>query len=65
MLRILRVLLVLETFHRAGSMQLPMIMVKKRGDDLIVLADSGAPIEGNMHLWITDIEMLQMDDVIY
>ncbi|MDF2633439.1 MAG: response regulator receiver modulated CheW protein [Pelosinus sp.] len=59
--KMLRDLLV-ETLHEAGYLNITAYNNGKDAwDALTVLADSGAPIEDNVHLLITDIEMPQMD----
>ena len=54
--------LLIETLHGAGYLNVTAYNNGKDAwDALAVLADSGIPIEENVHLLITDIEMPQMD----
>jgi len=54
--------LLLETLHRAGYINVTAYNNGKEAwDSLTALANSGAPIEDNVQLLITDIEMPQMD----
>lgn len=54
--------LLIETLHGAGYLDvIAYNNGKEAWDALTTLADSGAPIEDNVHLLITDIEMPKMD----
>lgn len=59
--KMLRDLLV-ETLHEAGYLNITAYNNGKEAwDALTIVADSGAPLEDDVHLLITDIEMPQMD----
>ncbi len=59
--KMLRDLLV-ETLHEAGYLNITAYNNGKEAwDALTIVADSAAPIEDDVHLLITDIEMPQMD----
>ncbi|GMB01930.1 chemotaxis protein [Pelosinus sp. IPA-1] len=54
--------ILIETLHGAGYLDVTVYNNGKEAwDALSVLADSGASIEDNVHIVITDIEMPQMD----